>query len=265
MRIVFLGATELGFNCCEAIIKAGHSVVGILTLGTDFSIKYKSNPERTTVKNYLFKDFKSFEEFGIPVSVARHPVVDYYKTIEQWMPDLIIVVGWYYMIPDHIMHLPSKGVVGIHASLLPKYRGNAPLVWAMINGEKHSGVSLFYIGEGTDNGDIIDQKSFPIDESDTISNVLAKAEEKSIELLQNNLPLIAEGKAARVKQNEAEATYFPKRVPEDGQVDWSWDIQRIKNFIRAQTKPYPGAFTVIDGKKVILWDADILPLQDAEN
>jgi methionyl-tRNA formyltransferase len=144
MRIVFIGASELGYNCCESCIKEGHSIVGIITLGKEFSIKYKEQKERTKVTNVLYKDFKNFQDqYNIPVIVAEHPIAHAYDVIESWKPDLIIVIGWYYMIPEKIMNLPNKGVIGIHASLLPKYRGNAPLVWAMINGEKETGVSLF--------------------------------------------------------------------------------------------------------------------------
>jgi methionyl-tRNA formyltransferase len=263
MRIVFLGASELGYNCCEAILKAGHNVVGILTLGTEFSIKYRELKERTNVKNYLFKDFRDFEtQYNIPVRIASQPVSEQYQLIEEWKPDLIVVIGWYYMIPKNIMELPNKGVIGIHASLLPKYRGNAPLVWAMINGEKETGISLFYIGDGVDEGDVIEQKSFSIEESDYIASVLKKTEVASIEVLIRNLPLLASGNAPKIKQDHSIATYFPKRNPEDGQINWEWEPSKIKNFIRAQSKPYPGAFTIINGKKIILWDADISYLME---
>jgi methionyl-tRNA formyltransferase len=263
MRIVFIGASELGYNCCDYCIKNGHSIVGIITLEKEFSIKYKEQQERKRVKNYLYKDFKNFERIhSIPVVVAGQPISEAYDVVQTWKPDLIIVIGWYYMIPQKIMNLPEKGVIAIHASLLPKYRGNAPLVWAMINGEKETGVSLFYIEKGTDEGDIIGQERFTIEEEDHIADILKKAEEASKILLGKYLPLISLNNAPRIKQDHSFATYFPKRSPEDGLIDWNWEPQKIKNFIRAQSKPYPGAFTHINGKKIILWDAEIEATQD---
>jgi methionyl-tRNA formyltransferase len=172
-------------------------------------------------------------------------------------PDLIVTVGWYFMIPKRMREIAPLGCIGIHGSLLPKYRGGAPLVWAIINGEKETGLTLFYLEDGVDDGDIIDQKSFPIEEEDTIKDLLVKLEEDSIKVLLNNLPKIEKGNAPRIKQDETIATYVPQRKPEDGEINWEWDSKRIKNFIRAQTKPYPGAFTFMKNKKIIIWDASI--------
>lgn len=261
MRIVFIGASSLGYKCCEAIINSKNNVVGILTLGDEFSIKYSNQKERINVKNYLHKDFNDFKiRYNIPVITAKQPMAKAYLNINQWQPDLIIVVGWYYMIPELVLKYPSKGVIAIHASLLPKYRGNAPLVWAMINGEKRTGVTLFYIKNGIDEGDIIAQTIFDILEDDYISNVLVKAEISSIQLLIQYLPLIANNSAPRLIQDSSEATYFPKRNPDDGMIDWNWEENKIRNFIRAQSRPYPGAFTILGNKKVIIWDADIKSL-----
>lgn len=258
MRIVFLGASTLGYKCCQSLIEAGCHIVGILTLGNEFLIKYKEENSKIKVKNYLYHDFTEFEKnYDIPVISVGNEIAESYNAIMEWQPDLIIVVGWYFMIPEKIMKLPLKGVIGIHGSLLPKYRGNAPFVWAMINGEQETGVSLFYIEKGVDEGDIIAQKSFPINKEDYISDVLKKAEECSIDLLTENIPKIDSGNAPRITQDHSLATYFPKRTPGDGVIDWNQDAESIINFIKAQSKPYSGAYTVINGKKVILWRADI--------
>jgi methionyl-tRNA formyltransferase len=182
----------------------------------------------------------------------------YTGTVMDIKPDLILAIGWYYMIPDQMMKLAGKGAIGIHGSLLPKYRGNAPFVWAMINGEKETGISLFYFEKGIDEGDIIAQKKIPIGEKETIRDILNKARGSSVEILLEYLPKIADGTAPRIPQDNSQATLFPKRTPDDGLIDWSWDAKRIHDFIRAQTKPYPGAFTYINNKKVIIWDAEIL-------
>ncbi|MBL7920246.1 MAG: methionyl-tRNA formyltransferase [Bacteroidia bacterium] len=261
MRIVFFGASELGFDCCNMLVQEGHHVVGILTLPSSFNIKYKDEVQSKEVKNVLFKDFNYFkQEHNIPVESVTGKMSEYVERVERWNPELIIVIGWYFMIPQKIMNLPSKGVVAIHASLLPKYRGNAPLVWAMINGEKETGVSFFYISDGVDEGDIIKQEKFEITEDDTILNVLKKTSQASLKVLKECVPLLAAGTSKRIKQDHSQATLFPKRSPEDGLIDWSWSPNKIKNFIRAQTKPYPGAFTIINGKKITIWDASIDPI-----
>jgi methionyl-tRNA formyltransferase len=261
MRILFMGASALGFDCCEAIIKAGHNVVGAFTIPQEFQIKYRDQESKSKVSNYLFKDFNYFHsEYNLPVVFVEGKMSSYTDQAAALAPDLILAIGWYYMIPEAMLKLAAKGAIGIHGSLLPKYRGNAPFVWAMINGEKETGVSLFYFEKGVDEGDIIAQKKIPIEESDNISHVLEKAKTASIDILLQYLPLLADGKAPKIAQDHSLATLYPKRTPEDGLIDWSWDKMRIKNFIRAQTKPYPGAFTIVNDKKVIIWDADIIEL-----
>lgn len=258
MKIVFFGASELGYDCCECLIQNGADIVGIFTIPQDYSIKFKEEKERIKLTNVTFKDFNELgKQYNIPVNTVEGNIKEYQQYIEALQPDLIIVIGWYYMIPDSIMKLPPKGAIGIHASLLPKYRGNAPLVWAIINGETETGISLFYFDDGVDTGDIIAQKKFTIEESDTIKEVLEKTKLASREILIENIPLIENNTAARVQQNHSEASLFPKRTPADGLIDWTWSTKQIKDFIRAQSKPYPGAFTIINNKKITIWDANV--------
>jgi len=134
------------------------------------------------------------------------------------------------------------------------------LVWALINGEHKTGITFFYFSDGVDNGDIIGQKEILIDENETIKTLLTKVEIESKFLLLEYIPLIAADKVKAGVQDESKATYYPKRSPEDGLIDWKKSPEEISRFIRAQTKPYPGAYTIIDNKKVILWDATIVDL-----
>ncbi|MBL0198956.1 MAG: methionyl-tRNA formyltransferase [Chitinophagaceae bacterium] len=258
MKVLFFGASELGYDCCESLINSNIEIAGIFTIPQDYSIKYKDEKEKILLKNVTFKDFNELgHKYNIPVITVEGNVGRHQDYIQNLKPDLILVIGWYYMIPKSIMQIPPKGAIGIHASLLPEYRGNAPLVWAIINGEKESGVSLFYFDDGVDTGDIIAQKRFDIAETDTIKDVLEKTKICSKDILIENMPLLKENKAARLVQDHTKATTFPKRTPKDGEIDWSLSAKNIKDFIRAQTKPYPGAFTMIGGKKIIIWDADI--------
>lgn len=258
MKIVFFGASELGYKCCRRIVENRLAeVTGIFTIPKEFKISYSEKP----VTNVNYADFFSLgEEFSIPVVSVTEKMSAYTDDVKKFAPDLILVIGWYYIVPKSIREIPPLGCAGMHASLLPKYRGGAPLVWAMINGEEKSGLTFFYLEEGVDNGDLISQKEISIEESDYISDLIDKTTTAALEIIDESIPLLAENKAPRIRQDESQATYVPQRKPEDGKIDWSWDARRIKNFIRAQSKPYPGAFTEINGKKVTIWNADIIDL-----
>lgn len=256
MGVVFFGASKLGFACCKALIEQNIEISAIFSIPKKFSVKYKGDLERKQVENCLYEDFTYFQrEYNIPVHYVEGNIKDFESYLKDLNPELIIVIGWYYMVNDSILKIPKYGSCAIHASLLPKYRGNAPLVWAMINNEKTTGVSFFYLEKGVDEGDIIAQSSFEIDSTDTIKEVLLKAEEASLNIIKMHVPKILNETSTRTIQDNSKATYFPKRSPEDGEINWNWDSEKINCFIKAQTHPYPGAFTIIDNKKVVIWDA----------
>ena len=258
MRTVFLGASALGRQCCRALLESGKEIAHIYTLPATFSIKY-AGEERRNVSNVLHADFHGLgEEFGVPVTEITGKLGDHLEELQALAPDFILAIGWYHMIPNSILTLPPKGTAGIHASLLPKFRGNAPLVWAMIEGMDETGVSFFYFGEGVDEGDIIGQVAFSIERDDTIADLLQKTERASVDVLLEHYDSVAEGTVQPTPQDHSQATVYPARKPEDGEIDWTWSAERIRNFIRAQTRPYPGAFTVIGGKKVTIWDASVV-------
>lgn len=180
---------------------------------------------------------------------------DYLEVLNRWKPDIMIVLGWYSIIPHKVIDSMPMGTVAIHASLLPKYRGMAPIPWAIISGETKTGVTFFHLDRGVDTGDVIAQRSFAITNTDNCATVYKKATEDSIAILKQFLPLLASGKAPRIVQNHAEAKTFPRRTPADGLIDWSQPSTEIYDFIRAQTHPYPGAFTLLQGKKLRIWKA----------
>ena len=255
MKIIFIGASEFGFECIESIIQLeGIEIVGIVSNEQNFSISYN----KEGVQNLLYKDFGE---------LANNNAIPFYRMKENMKeeglafflksckPDQIIVIGWYHMITPKL--LSQYVFTGIHASLLPDYSGGAPLVWAIINGEEKTGVTYFYFDEGVDSGDIIAQEEIEIGNSNTIKEVYKKAEFAAKSLIIKYLPLLAIGKAPRIKQDSSKRRIFPQRKPSDGEIDWNWDSRRIKNFIRAQTRPYPGAFTIINGKKITIWDSSV--------
>lgn len=154
-----------------------------------------------------------------------------------------------------ILETASGGAFNLHGSLLPRYRGRAPVNWAILNGETETGVSLHHMVEKADAGDIIGQRRVTIEETDTALDVYRKLEPAAKELLDELLPLIRSGKAPRVPQDESEATTFGRRRPNDGRIDWHLPARDIYNLIRAVTRPYPGAFTTLGGKRLLIWRA----------
>lgn len=205
-----------------------------MTAPSKFTISY--SPDRPVV-NVLHADFHALaQKEKIPIlemstKMTDPAVIDF---IERCMPEFILVVGWYHMVPEVILKIPPKGVAGIHASLLPKYSGGAPLVWAMINGEQETGLTLFYFDKGVDSGDIIGQRRVTIRLNDTIATLYSRVEEEGLLLLEEMLPRIAARTAPRRPQKE-ERTIFPQRKPEDGKINWSCSSLRVYNFSRAQT------------------------------
>ena len=179
------------------------------------------------------------------------------NVIDKHSPTLCLVVGWYWIIEKQLLNKVPGGFLGIHASLLPKYRGGAPLVWAMMNNERVTGVTLFYFNEGMDSGDIIGQRSFSILKEDAIIDVVEKSEDAAVELLNEFIPQIMNGTAPRKIQFHQEATYCSQRSEEDGHIDWTQSNDKIYNFIRAQSDPYPGAFSYLNNEKITMLKSSI--------
>ncbi|MBV7332000.1 methionyl-tRNA formyltransferase [Chloroflexi bacterium TSY] len=259
LRVAVLSSTAFGYQCiADSILPLSQiELAGILTTPREIEISYSKKP--VTISTHVrFDNIADLTGCEIAILSGKMNSDKYLQYIHRWTPHLLLALGWYYIIPRKVRESTPLGCAGIHASLLPKYRGGAPIPWAIINGEKETGVTFFYFDDGVDTGDIIAQKSFSIDDVDTCRTVYEKANQASIDLLKEYLPMMSAGHAPRFAQDETKATVFPQRRPEDGLIDWSWDAKRIQNFIRAQTKPYPGAFTYIEGKKVTIWDATVV-------
>jgi len=148
---------------------------------------------------------------------------------------------------------------GLHASLLPDYAGGAPLVWALINGESEVGITMFRLADGIDDGDIAGQRSTSVSDEDTIATVYSRIEDLAVELVRDTVPALLTGALVAVPQPAAGRRVFPQRGPEDGVIDWRWPACRVRNFVRAQTRPYPGAFSDAGNVRVRFWAVDALP------
>lgn len=260
MNIVFIGASKFGLRCLDAIVKTDSCLIkGVITAQQKFKISYNSKG----VKNFLHANFSSYcdeHNFECEEMKSNMKTNSLLNKVKKWNPDAFIVCGWYHMIPK-FWREEIAPAYGLHASLLPDYSGGAPLVWAMINGEKETGITLFQMDSGVDSGPILGQEKVAILPDYTIKDLYFQIEEAGIKLIKDQIPLISLGKHKLIPQDETKRRIFPQRSPEDGEIDWEWDIDKIKNFIKAQTKPYPGAFTIINNKKIILWDAEIKKIE----
>lgn len=165
--------------------------------------------------------------------------------------ELLLSINYLFLLDKELIDIIPLSI-NLHGSLLPKYRGRTPHVWAIINGEKFTGVTAHIIDENCDTGDIIKQVEVPITEDDTGAIILDKYENIYPSLLISVLNDISNGQIQRIKQDDSQATYYGKRTQEDGLINWDWQKDRIRNWVRAQAYPYPGAFSFINGEKLIV-------------
>lgn len=175
-----------------------------------------------------------------------------YNFIKNIFVDIILSVNYLFLIEKDIIQHSRLLTFNIHGSLLPKYRGRTPHVWAIINNEKETGITAHVIDENCDTGDIISQIKIPINETDTGNDLLNKYKSEYYSLVKNVIDKAASKQLELIKQDENLATYFGIRRPEDGRIDWNWQKERIRNWVRAQSYPYPGAFTFFNGHKITI-------------
>ncbi len=250
MRIAVLCATQRGIAFVEAL----HALAEVLKPEARLDV---FSFRETEGEPLFFDELKQLTEgFGGTFHEARQVSAprfeDYWRDTP---PDLMFMVSWRYLVPPHIYEHARLGAYVFHDSLLPAYRGFAPTVWAILNGEEYTGVTLFEVAEGVDNGLIIARKRVPIGPDDTIADVLPKVTAACVDLLSDQLAPLLEGRAKRTPQDESQATYTCRRLPEDNRIDWTGPADEIHNLIRAVTAPYPGAFTTFEGQTLRIWKA----------
>jgi len=166
--------------------------------------------------------------------------------------EVLLSVNYLFIIEKDLIKWPDKYAINIHGALLPKYRGRTPHVWAIINNEKLTGITAHLMNEGCDTGNICYQMKVPINKNDTGASILKKFHKLYPKLILEIFSKIQTNNLKLVKQDETKATFFGKRTPDDGQINWGWQKERIYNWIRAQAHPYPGAFTFYNDKKIII-------------
>ena len=243
MKVVWLSANKLGYELLKEALKVKDvNVNEIITL---------DDKAKTVMYDGIEKN--KWKQFNIPINEVEN-INENKDLLKKLAPDLLFVVGWRQIISKEILDIPKKGFIGFHPTLLPIGRGPAPIINSILNNFKSSGVTMFYLSEGLDDGDIIGQERFEILSNDHATEVYEKVVEGGKKLISKYLPLLVKGKAPRVPQDDSKASVFEKPSLKDNKIDFEKDsVEEIHRKIRALSKPYRGAYIEKDGKKLILW------------
>jgi methionyl-tRNA formyltransferase len=252
MRIVFIGTGEIGVPTLQALLNSEHEVVAIITQ-PDKPVGREQRIEPPPIK-------KAIAKTRIPIlqpAKIKDP-----KTIEEirgLTPDVIVVVAYGQILPRDVLEIPRLACLNLHASLLPRWRGAAPIQAAIVAGDCETGITVMYMDEGLDTGDILLQRGVEIMPDDTGGSLHDRLAQIAPESLRESLRLLAVGNALRVPQDNGRATYAPKLKREHGQIDWSESAEAIERKIRAYN-PWPGAFMRVDRQNLKIFSASVVDL-----
>ena len=255
MRVIFMGTPDFAVGTLEAVIKAGHEVVLAVTQPD----KPKGRGNTMQFPPVKEKALEHGIEVYQPKRVREPECVAY---LRQYKPDIIIVAAFGQILPGEILEMPQYGCVNVHASLLPKYRGAAPIQWAVINGEKYSGVTTMRMNEGLDTGDIIEQTRVELAPDETGGSLFDRLAEVGAELCVHTMAEIEAGRAVYTRQDEAEATHVGMIKKQFGKIDWTKPAEEIERLCRG-LNPWPSAYTSLNGKTLKVWKASVQPGGDS--
>lgn len=250
MRIAFMGTAELACPCLEAAAKAtGHELVAVVTRpdrpkGRDLK---PSSPPVKLVAQRLGLPVQQ------PVKISEPAAIDALRAVR---PDLFVVVAYGQILPKSVLEVPSRGCVNVHASLLPRWRGAAPIQYAILHGDRETGVTTMYMDEHMDTGDTILQRAQLIHADDTSATLHDRLAKLGAEVLTETIALIANGNPPRAKQDETQATYAKKLTKEVGRIDWKRPAVEIERQIRA-FNPWPSAYTHCGDLLLKIWKAEV--------
>lgn len=255
LKILFMGTPDFAQESLKSIYDAGFEIIGVVTnpdkpKGRGMKLAY------SPVKEYaLEKNLKIYQ----PIKIRNN--TEFLDEIRALAPDVICVVAYGKILPKEILEIPKLDCINVHGSLLPKYRGAAPIQWAVLNGDKTTGITTMYMNEGMDTGDMILKEEVEIGPEETTGDLWQKLSKIGGEILVKTLKLIEEGKAPREKQTE-EATLAPMLNKEMALIDWeNSDANKIHNLIRG-LNPIMGAYSYIDGKKIKFWKSKVLTKEE---
>jgi methionyl-tRNA formyltransferase len=261
MRVVFIGTGEIGVPTLRALLNSGeHQLVGVVTqpdkpVGRDQAIT--PPPVKTALMAGGLPGERALPlKLAIlqPARIKDGPSIEEIRALE---PDVIVVMAYGQILPRQVLEIPGLACLNLHASLLPRWRGAAPIQAAIAAGDLESGITVIYMDEGLDTGDILLQRKLDISPDETGGSLHDRLAELAPELLLKSLRLLANGNAPRIPQNKSLAIYAPKLNRENGRIDWSEPAEVIERKIRAYN-PWPGAFTKINGRNLKIFSAWIV-------
>ena len=254
MRLVWVSFDVMGRDCLAAAAEAGAEVAAVVTLPGPI------DPNRSGQC--------SFDEIAAALGARLIETVDVNSpetiaALREADPDLTFVVGWSQLVLDEFIGLPRHGVFGMHPTLLPRHRGRAAIPWAILSGLAKTGVTLFQIADGTaDSGPVVGQVDVSIARDETATTLYDKVTAAHLELVRQFVPKLLDGTAERTPQDTRRASAWPKRAPSDGIIDWETRAPYLYDWVRAQTRPYPGAFTFLGDDRLVVWRARPVELDD---
>ena len=250
MRLGWVGFHLEGVPALEAVLEGGTPVAAVLTL----------NPKVAAPRSGAADYGPLCRRFGVPLHEVTSINDPQSRALLQGLGlDLVFVIGWSQILAPETLATARLGMIGAHASLLPRNRGSAPINWALIRGERITGNSLIWLAEGVDAGDLIDQTEFPITPYDTCATLYERVAASNRDMILRVLPRLLRGERPGKPQHRTEGAVLPRRRPADGLIDWDQEACAVYNFIRALTRPYPGAFGWLDGRRWTVWQAALLP------
>jgi methionyl-tRNA formyltransferase len=253
MRTVWVSFDTIGRDCLEAAAEAGAEIVGIVTLPGPV------DPDRSGQCSF---DEVATRHDAALVEARDVNAPETLNALRKLAPELVFVVGWSQLVHDPFIAIARGGVFGMHPTLLPRHRGRAPIPWAILSGLARTGVTLFEILDSTaDSGAIVGQVAVGIGPDETATTLFDRLAAAHVELVRECVPQLLAGSAPRVRQDPRRASAWPKRIPADGIIDWETRAPYLYDWVRAQTRPYPGAFTFLGDEKVVVWRARPVELE----
>jgi methionyl-tRNA formyltransferase len=245
-RCLLFAYHEMGYGCMEALLKMGAPMVALFTHEDDSHEEIWWRSCAALARRH-----------GVPIYTPERLDEPWIERIAAMRPAIIYSFYYRNLLPEAVLRTAPLGAYNLHGSLLPAYRGRAPVNWMLVNGEREAGVTLHHMVARADAGDIVGQRSIAIDDNDTALTLYRKLVPLSVALLTEMHPLIVAGRAPRRAQDLSRGSYFGRRRPEDGRIDWRWPARRIFNLVRAVTHPYPGACCSFGGRKLFVWESRI--------
>jgi methionyl-tRNA formyltransferase len=254
MKIVYMGTPDFAVNTLEAIINAGHEVAMVVTQ-PDKPKGRSGKLVHTPVKEKALEHGLLVEQ---PEKVREEEFVEKLKAVA---PDVIVVVAFGQILPESILNIPKYGCINVHASLLPAYRGAAPIQWAVIDGLEETGVTTMYMEKGLDTGDIICQSRVKLEKEETGGSLFDRLADEGAKLLLTTLTQLEQGTATRTKQDDSKSSYAKMLTKDMGRLVFSKDAKVLERLIRG-LNPWPSAYTSLNGKNLKIFQAEVIEQQD---